>query len=211
MTYSPANRGPAPSPAELVAYVDGRLDERRRRRVEQWLTAHPDAAAAVEEHRHVLHSVHAAAPPEPPDATWAAVLARVEAALPPAQPRTGRRRYARHAVLAGAAAAALLLVALPGDLSRFAPPGADVLPAVVPIPVAGAADVEIVSVDAADLKALVVGQPPLAGPLVLADAGDVELHHAEMGENGWVTGMQEAQGGTPMIVVPMRAEPEEKP
>jgi hypothetical protein len=47
-----------------------------------------------------------------------------------------------------------------------------------PFPVASAEDVEIISINAADLAALVVGQPPVTRPLVLASAGDVTIHTA---------------------------------
>jgi hypothetical protein len=39
-------------------------------------------------------------------------------------------------------------------------------------------DVEIISINAADVSALVVGRPPVTGPLVLASAGDVTIHDA---------------------------------
>ncbi|RMG58974.1 MAG: anti-sigma factor [Gammaproteobacteria bacterium] len=41
-----ANEG-RPGEAELQAWIDGRLDEDSRRRVEEWLAAHPEEAAAV--------------------------------------------------------------------------------------------------------------------------------------------------------------------
>jgi hypothetical protein len=42
--------------------------------------------------------------------------------------------------------------------------------------VAGPDDVEVLSIDAGDVAALVVGRPPVQGPLVLASAGDVTVH-----------------------------------
>src|SRR5262245_22285997 len=116
MSYDPANPDDAPGPADLVAYVDGRLDERGRGRVEAWLAEHTEAAAVVEEHRQVLQALRAAPPPEPADAAWAHTLARIDAALPRPNRPARRRRLPRFAALLGAAAAAALLVT-PGDLS----------------------------------------------------------------------------------------------
>jgi hypothetical protein len=43
--------------------------------------------------------------------------------------------------------------------------------------VVGDEDVEIFSMDAADIGLLVVGEPPMRGPFVLAAPGDVVLEH----------------------------------
>lgn len=212
MTHSSANLDQAPGQDELIAFVDGRLDPPAHRRIELWLAANPDIAAVLDEHRLVMEAARATAAPEPTEADWAKTLARIEAALP--APRAGApwsRRLQRVMVQAAAAAAAVLLLAMPGDRALKPAPGPATAHAVLPIPVASAEEVEIVSIEAADLWALVVGHPPLRGPLVLAVAGDVELHHAESGDAGWVPAMPDGEGDTPMIVMPMRTGPEEKP
>jgi hypothetical protein len=67
-------------------------------------------------------------------------------------------------------------------------------------------DVEIVSLRAADRSTLVVGVPPVTGPLVLASAADVEFEGVEPAADGMVpeVHMDEATI-TPMIVAPIDA------
>jgi hypothetical protein len=178
--------------------------------VELWLATQREAAAAVEDHRQVLRAVAASAPAEPTEVEWAAVLKRIESELPP--PRMAPRAVvSRWAGVLAAAAAAALLVFIPGDFSSWRPgAGASLLPE-APFLLASPEDVEIVSIDAADLKSLIVGQPPWRGPLVLAGAGDVELHFAEAGESGWVPGVSEDETAAPMYIVPMRSESSDRP
>ncbi len=211
MTYSPADHDAAPSPADLVSYVDGQLDELTRQRVERWLTLNPDAAADLQEHRQLLLTLRANRPPEPTEARWRKIYAAVAAASPPASPAPRPRRAGRLLPQLIAAAAAALLLLTPGDYSPRPTHELPLPAAPTPFPVASADEVEIVSIDAADLKALLVGWPPLRGELVLAAAGDVELHYAEPGENGWVPGVPDQEGTPPMFIMPMPADAGEKP
>lgn len=211
MMHFSANPDPAPGPGELVAYVDGTLDPRACGRVTSWLAAHPEVAAELDDHRIVMEAARLAPIPEPTEADWVTALARITAALPacrPAAPRGGAR--ARLLVRATAAAAAVLLLSLPGErVPRPLLGLAAMDPA--PLQVASADDVEIISIDAADLPGLLVGHPPVREPLVLAVAGDVELHHAEAGQASWVPTMADGEGETPMIVMPMRASRGDRP
>jgi anti-sigma factor RsiW len=180
--------GEAPGPETLAAYVDGRLDADTRRRVEAWLAERPELAAELEGHARVIRLYKTVPPPEPGAAEWDAVLAGVRANLQAPAP-AGRRR--RGLVVAGAfatVAAAGLLVAF---LSRPAPQQPTPVPdqAVVaeePLAVAQRDDIEIISIAASDVGALVVGDPPLREPLVLASADEMEVENVEPEAGGMV-------------------------
>ena len=98
-----------------------------------------------------------------------------------------------------ALAAAVLLIVL---LGRPGPKPED--PPIEPWPVASDADVEIISMDASDTRALVVGRPPHSGPLVLATAEEVAIddtgHDVEVRiPDDWKVG----QPAAPMIIMPL--------
>lgn len=205
MNYHLTNSDRTPTPAELVAFVDGRLDALRARQIELWLAVHPDTAASVEEHRQVLQQVRDLAPPEPADAAWEHVWNQIAAALP--APREEPRRLRRRVLGVVAGIAALLLLMIPSHVSRQEPRNSLDAIAIMPILLASADEVEIVSIDGADVKALLVGEPPLRRPFELASVDDVELNFAEAGEQGWVPALGGGEFGTPMYIVPM---PEEK-
>lgn len=191
--------------------MDGRLDALAHRRIELWLAAHPEVGAAVEEHRQVLQACREAPIPEPTAAQWAAALDGVAARLAQTREALPPRRLPRWSTALAAAAAAMFLLALPGDLGLRLPAPVSLVREVTPIPVASAEDVEIVSIDAADLKALLVGHPPLRGSLELAAGGDVQIHYAEPADNSWVPAMEEVEGATPILIMPMRIGVGEKP
>ena len=110
----------------------------------------------------------------------------------------------KHALRIVASAAAALLIWTPGD-STFQPPQDRLAVTGAPIPLAEPHELEIVSIDAADLQRLVVGHGPLHGPLVLATVKEVELQYAEAGESGWVPGAPGGDEATPMYVVPPKS------
>lgn len=193
--------------AELVAYVDGELAPRAVEQIEEALALCPEAQALVEDHRYILQSLRESPVPEPAAEVWDRMLRQVQSAALPATRTVPARRSWRAGI--SAAAAAVLLVALPGDLALR--PDAPASAEVAPLPVATAHDVEIVSIDGADLRALLVGHPPLRGALELAGAGDVLLHFTESGEHNWVTAMEQQEGLTPIFMVPMRTAGSEKP
>jgi anti-sigma factor RsiW len=207
-----------PRPELLAAYVDGELDAPVRRQVEAWLTEHPEAAAEVEAQRRLAQSWQAGSPPEPTQAEWAAVLDRIEAALPSAavEPKEtgspwglGIRPWLTRAaalliavLLGGAGVAALVLALLPGrpvspdDLAAREP--------AEPYPVVLAGEVEIVSMHGADAAALVVGEPPAKGPYALLARGEVTLLAIEPDEDDMVPLVTMNESTTaPMIVAPL--------
>lgn len=173
MNRPPHHDREGPTPVQIAAYADGELGPADRAAVEAWLCDHPDARAEVEGHRGLGALCRDAAPPVPDEAAWAGVLARVEADL--ARGRlAGRGKWLRRTaalwVAVGCAAAALLLALLPGRPPANRPPTAP--PA---LPVVSSDDVDIISMDGRDRDFLVVGDPPVRGPLTLASAQDVTV------------------------------------
>jgi anti-sigma factor RsiW len=165
----------SPTPETLAAYEDGEYEEigqaGMKTRVEAWLLQHPEAAAELADHRRLRHLWNAAAPAEPDADTWAALLARIEAA-----PRTARHsRWGRGlgwiAGLLVVGAAALFVVATGMLNPGPAQPDVDSEPFIV----ATAEEVEILSVAGADTQTLVVGQLPVGGPLELLQQGEVTV------------------------------------
>lgn len=193
----------APTPRQLAAYGDGELDARTRARVAVWLEQHPEVAAELEAGQ-VLERVWAAGPlPEPSDADWVAVQKQLHAALY-SRPRALPARHGLGWAKAARAAAALLVILLHRPIGKDEPPP----PAATPFAVVSANDVEILSMDAADADALVIGEMPMRGPVVLAGPGDVVLD-SFLPDNDMETPMRMGvggpadSGGAPMIVVPI--------
>lgn len=208
-------RNDRPFPELLAAYADGELDAAARSKVEAWLTAHPNARTALDAQRRLSPRNRglwrAAAAPNPGETNWARVFGRVQDALdapqrPFPEPVRSRRRWSRLTVSAVSAAAAAAVVI--GLLLS----GADKTAGVAFVPsaandafvVATSADVDIISLDDRDSMALVVGQPPLAGPVVLASAGDVDLKHVQKDADGMMPKVQMNEAGlAPMIIAPI--------
>jgi len=176
-----------PSPEQLAAYADGELDAASRARVAAWLAEHGDAAAEVEALRRLDRLWQETPPPEPGDAEWAAALERIasqtqDQRAAAAQPAPHRRIAGLLAALGLTAAAAVVAAML---WHPAAPPMNDPQPQPQPrllvkvLPAVADDDVEIVSIDAADLGCLVVGEPPMRGPMVLVAAGDIVLERME--------------------------------
>lgn len=207
-----ANDADAPSPEQLAAYLDGELDLATRARVAQWLETSP-AAGALEPLRR-LNQVWQDAPcPEPSPAAWDGVLQRIVAATAepvvvasaPAPLSAGG--WSWHLRMAGVAAAILvttLLLVRPGTQQNATAPGPQ---AVRVLRVAGDDDIEIISMEAADIDILVVGQPPVRGPFVLAMPGDVILESIGPdptdGMMPQVRNMEQSNPDGPMILAPL--------
>jgi anti-sigma factor RsiW len=201
----------APKAEDLAAYVDGELDNRLRRQVEDWLVHHAEVAAEVEAHGRLARLWSATGPPQPSAAQWATVLARVEMALPVrslARPAPWRRLIGIAAAVSGVAAAALAFVGLRHPAPEVVAPPAIVEPFTVVTP----EDVEIVSLHAADRVTLVVGVPPVHGPLEFVIAGDVEAVSVKPDSDGMVPHLPvEGEPMAPMIVAPLEPGPSAAP
>ena len=57
MSASRPGDWPAPTPADLAAYVDEELEPAQRQLVEVWLRAHPEVAAELEGQRDIGHAI----------------------------------------------------------------------------------------------------------------------------------------------------------
>jgi hypothetical protein len=200
-----------PFPELLAAYADGELDAAGRARVEAWLAGHPEALAELENQRKLSRTNsklwHSSAPPSPGERSWSRLFGRVHTALAnrPATPEPTRRspRFRYGAAILATAAAALFAIGRlyrPGEPDPVVPsPGVDETALVMADP----ADVDVQSIQDADTELLVVGQPPFAGQLVLAAAGDIQLEKVQKDTDGMVPAPMAAGPNVPMLCVPM--------
>jgi hypothetical protein len=150
--------------------------------------------------------------PDPSEAAWAGVLAQIESSLAaqPSRPRLPQRRPRRFPgrLILGlggvAAAAVLVLFAIVHAGGWFRGPKTELAVVIEPLPVAADDDVEIFSMDAADLAALIVGRPPYQGPLVLASVEDVFIddtgHDVEVRVSG---DFRVGPSSPPMLIMPL--------
>lgn len=200
----------APTPSQLAAYVDGELEAGERLRVEDWLAENPQAEEEVDAHLRLLTLWQSAQPAEPTEAKWAVVRSNIQAGLAAHPMRSAfRGRDAWLRWLAALTAAGVIWIFL-GLGGRDNPPGPfEQEENEQPFPVASAEDVDIISVQAADARSLVVGEPPLAGPLVLGAPGDVKMRNIEPDVDGMVPKVRmttEEGPAPPMIVAPLARE-----
>jgi anti-sigma factor RsiW len=197
------------SPELLAAYVDGELTPAECLRIEAWLAEHPEARADVEEQRRLLRCLEETAPALPAEERWAETLAKVEKALaaPPPRRLTWPRRAA--VAIAGLAAAAALLWAAvwlnqpppqgqPHDTSRDM--------AEEEWQVVSPDDIEIISMDARDRGALVVGEPPVDEPLQLLMPDEVQVNQLPVWQDR--IARQFLEPGSP-VIVSLDADPDD--
>jgi hypothetical protein len=206
------NRMPSkPSPEQLAAYVDGELDSAEAARVEAWLADNPDDAAEVEADRHLLHLWRETQPADPRPEAWARTLDGIAKGAPPHGPGgfNGRRWRVGFvaALFAAAAVLAGLLLARPWLFPPPpAPPGGGEERAHKepedegdePYPVVTAGEVNIISMDAGDADAVVLGQP-LMGEIEFARPADIEVLDVQPHEEDGSMPRLEP-GPVPMIV-----------
>jgi anti-sigma factor RsiW len=216
MNHDHTNPDRPPAPERFAAYADGELGPAEGAEVEAWLTAHPEARAEVEVWRRLDRLWDAASPPEPDSAAWARTLGRIESAIPPARSQRPRRPWPALLALglSAAAAAALLGVSFLQRPGQPVVPGASPSQAVEssPFPVVAAEDVVIISMEGADLPALVIGRPPVQFPMDLATPDDVRLVQAGEPDSpeGWVPDIWFGDGTAPMVVPMPPQKPKEE-
>jgi hypothetical protein len=154
----------------------------------------------------------AGAPADPSEAEWSAVLHRVHRGVD--RPRVApvpARRWRLGVLLAAslaAAAAVGLAVAIPAFRGAGTAPIDDHVN-VVELPVTDTADVEILSMDAADSGAIVVGDLPLRRPIVFMEPGDIALRSLERDPEGDFPDVHMHNEGesSPMIWAPLSVKP----
>ena len=147
--------------------------------------------------------LQAALPPEPDEAAWHAVLMRIHLSLEGEV--GGRSRRPLWGIL-GLTAAAILAVFLARSLWTISVP-APTPRAEEAFPVAEADDVTIVSMDARDVAALVVGEPPVSGELVFVRPADIRVIRCERCPHSGRLARLEPGEEVPMFVSAAAVEP----
>ncbi len=147
--------------------------------------------------RRLYQSVH---PPEPSDAVWMTVRSRIGDAVPALHSQRRGSLRSLWAIVGLAAAAAILggvLLVRSGWL--IGPIPQPQLSDEEPYPVAESDDVNIISMDARDVAALVIGEPPISGDLEFVQQADVRVIKCERcPHSGNVPRL--ARGEVPMFV-----------
>lgn len=181
------------------------------RALENWLADHPEIHGDLAEMQRLRELCQTTWPPEPDEATWNAALLRIHASVGRASARPGRWRRALGVIVAlGAAAAVLAIVLLtrsPRPTNEVAVPKQTVEE---PFPVAEDADVSIVSMDARDLDAIVVGEPPVAGDVEFARAEDIRVIRCDRCPKSGRMARLEQDGEVPMFVSAVAVLPDDE-
>lgn len=206
------------------------LSAEDREAIRDWLGTHPEEAAQLPDLENLVRLYRQTPASEPSDKAWGDLLVGVMAQMstcvqgksrPEAQPRNKNLEFGQRWLRAGfmgtaAAAAILLAVALPHGKQSSIPPTVDNLgppDASIPVafrldalPILNSDDVDLESIKGNDSTLLVVGRPPLMGPLVLVGMGDVTLDSVEPDDDGMVPKVRMNSGpdDSPMIVAPIR-------
>jgi len=192
-----------PSPEQLAAYVDGDLEPDSRDQVEAWLADHPRVGAGLNADRDLDLLFHETVPPEPSPDAWAATLAHVHSRISDRAAVRRSSRWGLRLVVGLASAATVFAAALlvPPFLHHDGPGGGQPVreeDGDEPFLVASAQEVNIISMDASDADAVVLGMP-LLGSFPLAEPDDIEVLDAEPPHaDGPVPWLEE--GPVPMIV-----------
>jgi hypothetical protein len=179
-----------------------------RDNLEAWLTEHPEAKDDLSDLSQLRALYQSVWPTDPDEAAWNAVPAHIHESI--LQGRSRRSRWPRLAwAFAGLAAASVLLGL---GLTRSwwtanVPPPAPL--AEEPFPVAEAKDVTIISMDARDVAALVVGEPPVWGDLEFARAEDIHVVRCERCPISGRLARLEQEGEVPMFVSATVAVPDD--
>jgi hypothetical protein len=199
-----------PFPELLAAYADGELDAAGRAYVEAWLAEHPEALAELESQRKLSRTNadlwQSSSPPSPGERSWSRLLVRVHTALTnrpaTAEPTRRASRFRYGTAILATAAAALFVIGLyrPGDPVPVVPSSDDDDTVLV---LADPADIDIQSIQNVDTELLVIGQPPLAGQVVLAAAGDIQLEKVLKDTDGMMPAPMATGPNVPMLCVPM--------
>jgi hypothetical protein len=155
------------------AFGDGRLPESVDD-ADDWLKDHPEASVDFADLERLKELYQGAGPLEPDEVAWTATLRRIAGAVPPPRERVRPSRRLTWMALGLMAAAALVAFLLVRS-AWFTGPRTPPLPADEPYPVAEANDVNIISMDANDVAALVVGEPPVSDDLVFAQCSDIHV------------------------------------
>jgi hypothetical protein len=172
-----------------------------RDNLEAWLTEHPEANDDLVDLPNLRAMYQSVWPTEPDEAAYNAVQARIhESIVQGLSPRQRRPRLGR--AIVGLTAASVVLAAL---LTRSLwMPSVPTPPTVVkveePFPVVDPEDVTILAMDARDVAALVVGEPPVWGDLEFARPEDIHVIRCERCPHSGRLARLEREGEVPMFV-----------
>lgn len=174
-----------------------------RDNLEAWLTEHPEAKDDLADLSHLAALYQSVGPPDPDEAAWNAVQARIHESILRGQSRHDRWPRLRWAI-AGLIAASLLLGVLVmrpwGTTNGPAPVLESSARAEEPFPVVDADEVTIISMDARDVAGLVVGTPPVWGNLEFARPEDIHVIHCARCPVSGRMARLEQEGEVPMFV-----------
>jgi hypothetical protein len=194
-----------PSPEQLAAFLEGDLHPDLHDQVDNWLADHPEAQAGLNADRDLDLLFRETVPPEPSPEAWEATLAHIQSRVfdPPVRPRSPRWGVRLVAGLVSAAAVLAGVLLVPptfhhpdGSAGLVTPEGEGFEEE--PFVVASAREVNIISMDARDADAVVMGMP-LMGLFQLAEQDDIEVLDAEPPHaDGPVPWLEE--GPVPLIV-----------
>lgn len=196
-------------PELVAAYFDGEFEGRDdtdalRRQVEAWLENCPEAQAQIADYRQ-LRQIWLATGPAEPYPSWPRVLQGVRQGLTRDPRRTAPRRSVwTRRLVAGAIAASLALAWLgwPRQVPPRPGPDRSGFRAVqdeedLPYLVARADEIVILGMEGGDTDALVVGEPPVRGPLELATQEEIRV--TNMQPDGGDRMVPRVVGQRPMI------------
>lgn len=178
-----SNHNKSNRPEMLAGYADGELSAADRLTVEAWLAADAAAQTELETQQRLSHKNvelwTKVAPPMPSDAVWSRVLSSIDAGVQPAMPsvnyRTSGPRGRNRWAVAVAAVAAMFLIAIGYNFFPNTSHNINGLYSANDVfQIARADQIDILSVQGDD-DMIVVGRPPLAGPMDLVTVGDTEL------------------------------------
>jgi anti-sigma factor RsiW len=204
-------------PELVAAYFDGEFEGRDeldslRRRVENWLRTNPEARAQLAAYRRLRQHWQRTSPAEPSSRKWDDALSRLRCRVGEAPPHKAKHRSGAVLWLLGATAACLALVWLswPGpDRVRPSPKVDEVVTVQEdaddsPWAVASAEEIVILAVEGADTGSLVVGDPPVSGPLEMAGKDDVRVTNMQPDQRDNM--VPRVRGNRPMIWATLASE-----
>jgi anti-sigma factor RsiW len=176
-----------------------------RDNLEDWLREHPEANDDLADLPHLRELYQSACSPEPDEAAWNAVRSRIHDSL--VRVRSPRPWWS---IAAGAVAAAILAVVLARSLWTTSVPEPATTTVQLdeePFPVVEADDVSILSMDARDVAALVVGEPPIGDDLEFARPQDIRVIRCERCPLSGRFARLEKGDEVPMFVAAAAVEP----
>jgi hypothetical protein len=170
-----------------------------RDNLEAWLTEHPEAKDDLADLSDLRALYQSVSPQAPEEAAWKVVLSRTHESIARVQSPRERSPRLRWAIVSFTAAAALAAVLLTRSLWTTSVPEPMPL-AEEPFPVVEPEDVIIIAMEARDVPALVVAEPPVRGDLEFARTEDIHVIRCERCPYSGRKARLEQEGEVPMFV-----------